>query len=288
VSGADHTSIVVTGGSGFIGSRLLGALGAEGRCVVSCGRLTSPAELDRLEAALSRRSQDRVGLVHLAGGYRTGQPWAEVFAANTGSVGRALDALGPRLDHVTFLSSVAVYGAPGSAPGPDPGTAYGRAKRLAEQLLGLFRAATGRPVAILRTASVYGEGNTGTNAVALLTRAVATRRPFVVHAAPQGRDYVHVDDVIGAVRCAVDASFDGTVDVGTGRSTTPAELADMATAAGFDVDVWANGCPGATTAGRFRCDTATARTHLRFRTAIALEDGLVREIRWRRATEAER
>jgi len=60
-------------------------------------------------------------------------------------------------------------------------------------------------------------------------RALGVIEPFTVWGHPgSGRDWVHIDDVVGCVLAAIDADDIGPMNICTGRATTFAELAAMA------------------------------------------------------------
>lgn len=308
------TTILLTGATGFIGSHLLPALGSAGHRVVTCGRSATrvpgqrhiTADLagtdgsagagDGLARRLERVPGADLVLVHLAGEYDGAVSWPDLYRANVAPLGYLLEAMAPRLRHTVFLSSVAVYGGPAvptreSPGGPYGGPAvsapespdgpYGRSKLLAEQLLGLYRASTGRPAGVLRCASVYGAGNPGRNAVGKLATAIAAQRPFRIDPAAEGRDYIHVSDVVAALEQAVASRFDGCVDVGTGVSTTPSELVEIARGAGFLVRTEGDASVAGPSQPRFRCATRLAAEALGFRARVSLPDGVLREVRWR-------
>lgn len=285
---------VVTGASGFLGRAVLRALPATGvlrlRRTSEGGRDGDALPVDlrdpsAAEALAKVAPAGPVRLIHLAGAYRE-TDLSTLLETNVAGVLALLDGLGDRLVHVTFASSVAVYG--NAEPRRDesgewivgPDTAYGRTKWLAEQALSLFARAQGVPVAILRIASVYGPGNGSANAVEAITRALVDRRPFRIFAGGRAaaRDYVYVDDVARAVATASAGGHNGTLEIGSGRATTAADLAVAVRSLGEDLTVVEE--PGAAAGTAFACRTPTAALGLP--EPVGLADGLRAEIEWRR------
>jgi nucleoside-diphosphate-sugar epimerase len=92
-------------------------------------------------------------------------------------------------------------------------------------------------VTVVRPFSGYGEDQSSEFPFgAFRDRARRREDPFVIWGTgEQVRDWVHVDDVVGAVLAAVDAEHDGPLNVCTGIGTSMAELAAMfCVEAGYD------------------------------------------------------
>ncbi|MEU1762962.1 NAD(P)-dependent oxidoreductase [Micromonospora sp. NPDC005652] len=298
------TTTVVTGAAGFLGRAVLRQLSGEPDAdVVACVRrsaplpgvpnvavdLAGPDAPGLLRAALADAAGP-VRLVHLAGEYRSGSVERQ-FDDNVSTTLGVLEALRDRLSHVVYASSVAVYGSHrrvGAVRQVAPDTCYGRAKRLAESALDLFARHRGVPVAVLRLSSLYGPGNPSGNAVAAVTTAMADGRPFEVRPASPStaegtpviyaRDYLHVADAARAVAVASRTGFAGTLDVGSGTTATPYNLAAVARSLGHRVDI-EDLAPGAPVV-RFDCDPAPALVAFEL-TPVALVDGIADELNWR-------
>lgn len=117
-----------------------------------------------------------------------------------------------------------------------PDAIYGWTKLTGERLAAAYRA-QGGAVTVVRPFSGYGEDQTDQFPFgAFRDRAMLREDPFVVWGdGTQVRDWVHVDDVVGAVLTAVDADIDGPLNIATGVGTSMAELAAMFCAeAGYD------------------------------------------------------
>lgn len=118
----------------------------------------------------------------------------------------------------------------------EPDAIYGWVKLMGERLAAAYRA-QGGAVTVLRPFSGYGEDQSDDFPFgAFRDRARRRDDPFVVWGdGTQVRDWVHVDDVIGAVLAAVENGVDGPVNICSGVGTSMAELAALfAAEAGYD------------------------------------------------------
>jgi UDP-glucose 4-epimerase len=177
---SSNDTILVTGGSGFIGRNLCAALAAGGRRVRKAVRAAGSGDADAIAVgdlgpgtewgpALEGVSH----VVHLAARTHvlhetSPDPLAEyrrVNVAGTERLGRAAAAQGVR--RLLFVSSVKVNGERTDehpyteADAPRPEEAYGVSKWEAEQALTRIAAETGLEVVVLRPPLVYGPGIKG-------------------------------------------------------------------------------------------------------------------------------
>ena len=116
-----------------------------------------------------------------------------------------------------------------------PDLLYGWSK-LTGELLARHARAAGAPVTIIRPFSGYGVDQDECYPFrAFLERARRREDPFVVWGdGEQVRDFIHVDDIVGATLAAVAQGIDGPINLGTGRPTSFNELAGlMMRAAGY-------------------------------------------------------
>ncbi len=198
-----------------------------------------------------------------------------------------------------FASSSLVYGrqftrAVTEADPPKPDSPYGLAKVVAEQALAWW-AANGRRAVALRIATAYGPGETVPRAIPNFIRQVLAGRPPQVAIADDARDYIHVDDVAGAIVAVLAASLPDCsteaatsrpaleiVNVATGRATTTGELAGLvASAAGSDLAAEV-GEP-TREPQMVVLDPSKLEAWTGFRPSISLEDGLADELEWFRS-----
>jgi len=168
--------ILVFGASGFIGTRLVRRLAERGETVVALDIELPRARLpgvDYLTVDVRQPIPVEIGagaklLYNLAAVHRTpGHPDHEYYDTNiAGALTTAALADACGIPNLVFTSSISVYG-----PSEDevveesplrPTSAYGRSKRLAEQIFRQWRAAApGRRLVTVRPGVVFGPGERG-------------------------------------------------------------------------------------------------------------------------------
>ncbi|MFE6104079.1 NAD-dependent epimerase/dehydratase family protein [Streptomyces laurentii] len=236
----ESRSVLVLGGTGFLGRHLARTLTARGDTVVSASR-GGPVRVDltatpprELTALLDRIRPDAVINA-------SGRAWQatdqEMWEGNAQAVERLAEAMtalpyGPRLIH---LGSVHEYG-PGT-PGagtpedrvPAPVAAYGRSKlRGSEAVLEAARTA-GLDAVVLRLGNVCGAGTPRGSLLgaigAQLTRAGDGPLGLRLPPLTSWRDVIDVRDAVDAVLAAVPAG-DGVINIGGGAAVLMRELVE--------------------------------------------------------------
>lgn len=111
-----------------------------------------------------------------------------------------------------------------------PDAIYGWLKLSGEILCNMAREA-GLGVTVVRPFSGYGEDQDERFPFgAFINRAKSRKDPFAIWGdGQQVRDWIHIDDVVGGILAAVDAGFDGPLNLGTGRPVSLNELAALVT-----------------------------------------------------------
>ena len=113
-----------------------------------------------------------------------------------------------------------------------PDMTYGWSKLTGEYLAQIAARHYGISVACIRPFSGYGEDQDLTYPVpAIAARAAKKEDPFEIWGSgKQGRDFVHIDDVIDCIFMAMDNINDGSaINTGSGKLTTFLELIDVFT-----------------------------------------------------------
>jgi len=247
--------VVVTGAKGFLGRHFVRALEARGAYVVSFDVAEDADDWDALR--FFREDRQAWDLVVHCAAVAPHRSAIDNRALAVGAGSLELDAAmfqwaaRTRPGRVVYLSSCAAYPAVWQDPGSmvpldeglscvdSPGTpsdTYGWVKLTGERLAAAYRE-QGGAVTVVRPFSGYGEDQSPDFPFgAFRDRARARQDPFVVWGdGTQVRDWVHVDDVVGATLAAVDGGIDGPVNICTGVGTSMAELAALfAVEAGYD------------------------------------------------------
>ena len=222
--------LLVTGGTGFIGSHLAEDARCRGAEVVVLGLTDRPEEqanaalLEGLgvrvlpgsvtDAALCARAMEGVTHVyHLAVAMREAGMTDEYFEEiNLGGTRRLLETASARgLQRFVYCSTIGIFGHRAAGITNEdsplrPGNVYERTKVAAEGMARDFHARVGLPVVILRPADVYGPRD---YRLLKLFRGVVAGR-FPLFGDGKGRRHmVFVDDVVAAFRLA--SEEDGAV-----------------------------------------------------------------------------
>ena len=246
--------LLVTGGTGFIGSHLAEEGRRRGADVVVLGLTDRPEEQANAEL-LSRKGVEVVSgsitdpelcrraargvthVFHLAVAMREGGKSGEFFESiNLDGTRHLLEAaIAQRVQRFVYCGTIGIYGhrAPGitSESSPlAPGNIYERTKVSAERQVREFAEKCGLPAVILRPADVYGPRD---QRLLKLFKGVDRGR-FPLFGAGQGRRHmVYVDDVVSAFfkACERDEAVGEGLIVAGPNACTLRELIDEVTRA---------------------------------------------------------
>lgn len=226
--------ILVTGGTGFVGTRTVAALQAAGHGVrifdltpAPQRRVTDP-KLDMFVGditdtdAVKRAAHDCDGIVHLAGLMTVDCARDPILGATVNLIGslNILQAATPRRLPVAYLSTAGVFG-PADAVHPRPSTIYGTTKLAVEGAARSFHLDHGVPSLGLRPYIVYGPGiSSGIAAGPSIALAASVRRePATIRFS--GRvGFVHVDDVARLLAAAMSTPLDDAAVLTMAGDTT--------------------------------------------------------------------
>lgn len=237
--------VLVTGGSGFIGTRVVAALIAAGADPVVADLNPHadpdvPIVLGDLRDEAVRRKAVTPGLdgiVHLAAltsVLKSIETPDDVYRTNVDMTAGLLElAREHQVPRLLFASTNAVTGDVGSAPIDEslplrPLTPYGATKAAAEMLISAYTACYGVAGCALRFANVYGPGmHAKDSMIPRLMRAARDGGGVQVYGdGEQVRDFVHVDDVVQALFLAWRTGSTGPLVVGSGVSSSVNDLVD--------------------------------------------------------------
>jgi len=293
--------IVVTGGAGFIASHLVDAFLERGHEVhvfddLSTGQLTNldaKATLHKVDiaekeaASLIEQIKPDILSHHAAQmdvRHSVADPTFDARVNILGFINLLESSKNAGVKKVIFASSGgAVYGEQEVFPAPEghatqPASPYGVSKRAGELYLSYYQQAFGLPYIALRYANVYGprqsaKGEAGVVAI-FLSLLLSGKTPIINGDGRQTRDYVYVGDVVAANMAAVDSSFVGPINIGTGVETDVVTIFQhLRDALGSSAE--AQHGPAKPGEQRRSClDTSRAAQVLGWRSQMALKGGL--------------
>jgi nucleoside-diphosphate-sugar epimerase len=246
--------VLLTGHRGFVGRHLHAALDARGDDVTGVDLIDGRDALDLFR--FDQRPYDlAIHCAAVVGGRASidGSPlgvatnlaldsWYFRWLIRTGT---------PR---AVFFSSSAAYPVALQQPGPihrlvetdidyeqpgRPDATYGLTKLAGEQLA-QYAEAEGCRVHVLRPFSGYGADQDDCYPFpAFIRRAKERQDPFEIWGdGSSTRDWIHIDDLVGATLAAVDQDATGPINLGWGRATSFDELAGLVTtAAGYQPEL---------------------------------------------------
>ena len=283
--------VLITGVTGFLGSRTATILAARGHDVLGLARPggaarattapgTFPAErVDAGDPAARDLVRGRDVVLHFAGvpdPARAREDPARAVRENAGTTANLLDGC---LEHGAAL----IYPSTVRAALEPPPDAYGLSKRLGEEACRHHAARS----AVARLTSVFGPGQVAwegaTGAIAAFARRALENRPIVIPGDPQRvRDFVYVDDVVAALETiALQGRWGETLTLASGTPTPLLRAARLARdAAGSSVPIETPGgeLPPGEGSG-YRADGDLARLGL---TVRPIEDAVASYVEWLR------
>ncbi|MGB8780511.1 MAG: SDR family NAD(P)-dependent oxidoreductase [Candidatus Bathyarchaeia archaeon] len=257
----NNSRILVTGGAGFIGSRLVDRLLREGHEVTVLDNLLagttknlkehlSSTSLHMIKAdvrnsrAVKKAVRGATTVFHLAALVDVPLSVENPVLTNDVNVRGTLSileaSLAENVDRFIYISSSAVYGEARYLPINEehpttPLSPYGVSKLAAENYCRNYHEIHGLKTCCLRLFNVYGprqHANSYSGVISRFIRKIQSgESPVVYGDGKQTRDFIHLEDVIDACVLPLESvRIDGgTFNVGTGKPTTIRELADIIT-----------------------------------------------------------
>jgi nucleoside-diphosphate-sugar epimerase len=242
--------VTVTGGGGFIGSKLVRALRGSGFAVRTLlGPAGSKIVLppDDVEACFGEIDDPTVlrplisgssVVVHLAGppsvaaSFAAPLDYSRAHVTGTAAVVEACAQAGVR--RLVYVSSAEVYGQPHQNPVDEeaaisPRSPYAAAKVGAEGFIRAGVAATRLEAIIVRPFLVYGPGMPPTTLIGSLVRQVQRTNILKVFDPRPIRDYCFVDDVVEALSLSCSAALTRNLcvyNLGGGQGISVGDLAE--------------------------------------------------------------
>ena len=310
------TTILVTGGAGFIGSHLCDRLLAQGYrvlCLDNFNDFYDPALKEQniaqasehpsftlirgdildqglLEKIFSEHRPEKV--VHLAAmaGVRASiaSPTRYVDVDIKGTVNLLEMAKEYGVKQFIFGSSSSVYGLNGKIPfsEEDPtelqASPYATAKKAGELYCRTYHHLYGFPVTILRFFTVYGPRQRPDMAIRKFTELMMEGKPIPMFGEGTSvRDYTYIDDCIDGVMAAIERPLDFEIfNLGSSTTVKLKELIELI-AKKLKVNPKVEQLPGHPGDVPITwADISKARALLGYNPKVSLEEGIERFVRW--------
>jgi UDP-glucose 4-epimerase len=309
-----RSTVLVTGGAGFIGSELVRQLAARGDRVVVIDNLVNgkrenladvagnvtlhAVDIRDLDAYRSVLADTRI-VYHLAClGVRHSvhSPRENHDVNGTATLDLLAAARAAGVPRFVYVSSSEVYGTAKWAPMTEdhptfPCTVYGASKLAGECYTRAYHTTYGYQTVVVRPFNTYGprchhEGDSGEVIPKFLLRSLAGRPMIVFGDGTQTRDFTYVSDTAAGILLAGEheRAVGETINLGSGGEVTIDDLAGLvARAAGRDQAAIEHHDPRPGDVLRLCADTGKARALIRFQPAVTLGEGLDRLLAWYRA-----
>lgn len=244
-------NILITGGSGFIGSHLVDSFAkthkatvvsydiaaAKDNCVGNVVTLKRDIfDSDKLVKAM--RDREIANVIHLVALVSIPECRRRPdvsFRLNVSSVYSTLEAMRlSGVERLVFPSTAVVYGAVKDAKVSEstelrPTSIYGCHKLAAESIIRGYAEDYGFKTTILRIFNVYGDLEREHGVISLFLKRALAGKPIIVNGGEQVRDFVHVQDVIEAFLRSLNntATYHKIINVGSGVGVSIEEIAQM-------------------------------------------------------------
>lgn len=241
--------ILITGGSGFIGSHLTRALKKKGAEVIIAdickpkeaieGVAYEHIDVRKKEDLLKLKKYKIDAVYHLAAqtsAYISAQnPVLDMETNINGTLNTVEYIRENKIPKIIFTSSMAVYKGEENAlnelSAVEPRSCYGISKLTAEQYIKNRAVSGDYSYSIFRLFNVYGPGQNYNNLLQgmvsiYIAQAVRTKQIKITGSADRFRDFIHVSDVVSGLLLplAKQEVMGQTINIGTGKKTTVRQL----------------------------------------------------------------
>ncbi|HEX4773171.1 MAG TPA: GDP-mannose 4,6-dehydratase [Bryobacteraceae bacterium] len=302
--------VLVTGGSGFIGSHLVHRLLLEGSDVAVMVRYGNVMRCERLrgcwdqltiiEADLRNRGALQQArefapdvVYHLAAYNHVGESFVQVeecFDVNAKGTANLLDTLSGYAGKFVYLSTSEVYGHQTAVPfeesmRPEPISPYAVTKYAGEQYCSLYqRLDNSLPVVIVRGFNVFGPYQSSKAIIPELIVNCLQNKPIRTTKGEQTREFNFVSNLVDGIVAAsqYDNPLPGVINIASGQETAIRDLVfKIAEITGGTSNIEIGALPyRPTEIWRMFADTTRARTLLDWEPKVGLAEGLRITVEW--------
>jgi len=280
--------ILVTGATGFLGRPLVAALERQGYTV----RRHSSADGDISRCSLPMEGVSRV--FHLAGRSYVPDSWQkplDFYETNVLGTVNVLEHCRRHKAGLILISSY-VYGQPQRLPIAEDhplaaANPYAHTKLLAEDAARFYEKQFNVPLVIVRPFNIFGPGQSPLFLIPAIVKQVLDPSIDVVRLKDlrPKRDYLYIDDAIAFLLATLLPGVHGVFNMGSGRSTSVAEVAELVLqAAGVSKPVVGEGQERPGEVMDVVADNSLAAAELGWSPRMSLADGLAAVVAAERAS----
>jgi len=314
----EHSTILVTGGAGFIGSNIVKSLVEEGADVIVYDNFSTGSRnklkpvLDKIEIVeadildwdrLTTACQGVDAISHQAAQLEITsaieEPESDLETNTTGSLNVFKAAHEHSVEKVVYASSACVYGQADEVPQSEdhrtePNWPYGVSKLAVDKYAEIFGQYYDIPLIGLRYGITYGPQEWYGRVMTVFLKRALSGEPPVVWGGDQIRDFIHVDDAVALHNECLRKGLPTTqFNVGTGVATTIRKLAEaVVEVTGMDQDVLYEDIDEGESSNhverdrlpmelqRMQLDPSKAKRLLDWEPTVGLNEGLERQWDW--------
>lgn len=232
--------LLLTGGGGFVGQRLLTSLTSQYE-VVSLGRSSHGENIERCTYVQADLTDARAlaiiaeslgefdAVIHMAAYVPYESASDELQAAHDVNIQGTINLLstfGDRAGRLIIGSTAEVYDQ-GKITGlltadtvTGPTSYYGATKLSSELIACAYGKKESLPVTVLRFSVMYGPNDPISRALPNFIKKALKNEEIHVTGGDVKRDYIYIDDVVSSIHCALESSTQGVINIGTGYAVS--------------------------------------------------------------------
>ncbi len=237
--------ILVTGGSGFIGTNLIKKLLEQKKEVINVDKVDSKLDVETKKIDLTKTDfsfLDEIDfdyVIHLAAltNPRMCADAKSAFETNVEATFNLFNKLTQKkVKKIIFMSSIVVYTNDPKLPIKENSELdiyhdnYSFTKGVCENICEQFRQKYSLPILTFRLSNVYGPYQSTEifpNLVPQLMLDIIHKNKMEVWNKVPVRDWIFVEDAADAIIAALDSPFNGTMNLGTGVGTSVGEVSEI-------------------------------------------------------------
>ena len=223
-------SLLITGGTGYIGKKLVQQLEKKYSPIHSVG-IEELNLLNYTDTLNFLKDNNITEVIHL--GWSMENENKAIYDNIEALINliRACDLV--KIEKFIFASTNNVYGTSGNSclfsendiPKPDDANKYGISKYIGEKLINYTLK---EKSCIIRIADVYGPGQTHGNLIKAIVSNVENKENLKLYGkGKRERDYIYIDDVIRGIEFIYENNLTGTYNLGTGVGTNIKKIVDI-------------------------------------------------------------